>query len=81
MDGYWRLGVGLLVLASALLMAASAYAVFAAGHPKDITVYQPYSTPYVSPRIGPVEAVVFVVVEHALVGLGVMFLLRSVRGA
>jgi hypothetical protein len=74
-----RIGIALLATASAFLMLASAYSVFASGNPMSITSYSPMSAPYIEPRLGPIEAIAFVVIEHVLIGLGLMFLSRPHR--
>jgi hypothetical protein len=61
------------------LIAAAAYARYGMSNPKDYTFYQPWSTPYIVPRISTAEIVAFVVVEHLLVGAGVALIARAVR--
>jgi hypothetical protein len=61
------------------LIAAAAYTRYALSNPKDYTFYQPWSTPYIVPRISTPQIVAFVVVEHLLVGAGVALIARSAR--
>jgi Sec-independent protein secretion pathway component TatC len=74
-----RIGIGLLVAASLLLVAAGVYTHYALRNPKNFTFYQPYSTPYIEPRISAREIIAFVVIEHVLVGFGLACLLKSLR--
>jgi hypothetical protein len=72
-----RVGIGLLVLASLLLIGTAAYSYYAAKNRKDYTFYEPYSTPYIEPRISPGEIIAFIVIEHLLVGLGLACILKT----
>jgi hypothetical protein len=76
LSGYTRVGIALLLLASACLIGASAYAHHAFGNPEGITYY-PNVMFVVRPAVGPAPVVAFVAVEHLLVGSGIWCLRRG----
>jgi hypothetical protein len=77
MTSHQKAGFGFLATASILLIGGTAHAAFAARHPLAATIYEPYVTPIVQPSFGYPDVVVFCLVEHMLVLLGLRFLLKN----
>jgi hypothetical protein len=69
LSGYTRVGISLLLLASACLIGGAVYAEYALRNPEGITYYPTLAV--IRPAIGRPQIVAFVVFEHLLVASGV----------